>query len=143
MEGDVINIVRQENTVIIREIGTRFAQYIPSDYSATQKIVVYQGGHSARWYINHYAGGFQKIADRNSVTVTMPNNQTEGTTRFLGIRKYPTVEPGAVITMRLDDQKREKLEKPKEKIDWGAEMRSTLSALTSVVSIYLLIDRLK
>ncbi len=143
MEGDVINIVRQENTVIIREIGTRFAQYIPSDYSATQKIVVYQGGRSARWYINHYAGGFQKMADRNSVTVTMPNNQTEGTTRFLGIRKYPTVEPGAVITMRLDDQKREKLEKPKEKIDWGAEMRSTLSALTSVVSIYLLIDRLK
>ena len=143
MEGDVINIVRQENTVIIRETGTRLAQYIPDDFSATQKLMVYKGGHSAKWYINHYAGGFQKIADRNSVTVTMPNNQTIGTTRFLGIRKYPTVEPGGVITMRMDDQKREKLEKPKEKIDWGAEMRSTLSALTSVVSIYLLIDRLK
>ena len=143
MEGDVINIVRQENTVTIRETGTRLAQYIPDDFSATQKLIVYKGGHSAKWYINHYAGGFQKIADRNSVTVTMPNNQTIGTTRFLGIRKYPTVEPGGVITMRMDDQKREKLDKPKEKIDWGAEMRSTLSALTSVVSIYLLIDRLK
>lgn len=143
MEGDVINIVRQENTVTIRETGTRLAQYIPDDFSATQKLIVYKGGHSARWYINHYAGGFQKTADRNSVTVTMPNNQTIGTTRFLGIRKYPTVEPGGVITMRMDDQKREKLDKPKEKIDWGAEMRSTLSALTSVVSIYLLIDRLK
>ena len=143
MEGDVINIVRQENTVTIRETGTRLAQYIPDSFSATQKLIVYKGGHSAKWYINHYAGGFQKIADRNSVTVTMPNNQTIGTTRFLGIRKYPTVEPGGVITMRMDDQKREKLDKPKEKIDWGAEMRSTLSALTSVVSIYLLIDRLK
>lgn len=143
MEGDVINIVRQENTVTIRETGTRLAQYIPDNFSATQKLIVYKGGHSAKWYINHYAGGFQKIADRNSVTVTMPNNQTIGTTRFLGIRKYPTVEPGGVITMRMDDQKREKLDKPKEKIDWGAEMRSTLSALTSVVSIYLLIDRLK
>lgn len=143
MEGDVINIVRQENTVTIRETGTRLAQYIPDDFSATQKLIVYKGGHSARWYINHYAGGFQKTADRNSVTVTMSNNQTIGTTRFLGIRKYPTVEPGGVITMRMDDQKREKLDKPKEKIDWGAEMRSTLSALTSVVSIYLLIDRLK
>ena len=142
MEGDVINIVRQENTVTIRETGTRLAQYIPDNFSATQKLIVYKGGHSAKWYINHYAGGFQKIADRNSVTVTMPNNQTIGTTRFLGIRKYPT-EPGGVITMRMDDQKREKLDKPKEKIDWGAEMRSTLSALTSVVSIYLLIDRLK
>ena len=143
MEGDVINIVRQENTVTIRETGTRLAQYIPDNFSATQKLIVYKGGHSAKWYINHYAGGFQKTADRNSVTVTMPNNQTIGTTRFLGIRKYPTVEPGGVITMRMDDQKREKLDKPKEKIDWGAEMRSTLSALTSVVSIYLLIDRLK
>ena len=143
MEGDVINIVRQENTVTIRETGTRLAQYIPDSFSATQKLIVYKGGHSAKWYINHYAGGFQKTADRNSVTVTMPNNQTIGTTRFLGIRKYPTVEPGGVITMRMDDQKREKLDKPKEKIDWGAEMRSTLSALTSVVSIYLLIDRLK
>ena len=143
MEGDVINIVRQENTVTIRETGTRLAQYIPDNFTATQKLIVYKGGHSAKWYINHYAGGFQKIADRNSVTVTMPNNQTIGTTRFLGIRKYPTVEPGGVITMRMDDQKREKLDKPKEKIDWGAEMRSTLSALTSVVSIYLLIDRLK
>ena len=143
MEGDVINIVRQENTVTIRETGTRLAQYIPDNFSATQKLMVYKGGHSAKWYINHYAGGFQKTADRNSVTVTMPNNQTIGTTRFLGIRKYPTVEPGGVITMRMDDQKREKLDKPKEKIDWGAEMRSTLSALTSVVSIYLLIDRLK
>ena len=66
-----------------------------------------------------------------------------GTTSFLGIKKYPTVEPGGVITLKIDGEKREKLEKPKEKIDWGAELRSTLSALTSVVSIILLIDRLK
>jgi hypothetical protein len=143
MDGDVVNIVRQENTVTIREIGTRMGQYVPAEFSASEKTIVFQGGHSARWYINHYAGGFQKTADRNSVTVTMPNNQCEATTKFLGIRNSPTVEPGGVITLRIDETKKEKLEKPKEKIDWGAEMRSTLSALTSVVSIYLLIDRLK
>lgn len=143
MDGDVINIVRQENTVTIRETGTRMGQYVPADYSATQKIVLYQGPHSAAWYIRHYAGGFVKVANKNSVTVTMPNNQTEGTKRFLGIRNYPTVEPGGVITVSIDQEKQEKLATPKEKIDWGAEMRSTLSALTSVVSIYLLIDRLK
>ena len=143
MDGDVINVVRQENTVTIREVGTRMGQYVPDDFYASERLIVFQGGHSARWYINHYAGGFQKTADRNSVTVTMPNNQCEATTRFLGIRNSPTVEPGGVITLRMDEDKKEKLEKPKEKIDWGAEMRSTLSALTSVVSIYLLIDRLK
>ncbi len=143
MDGDVINIVRQENTVTIRETGTRMAQYVPAEFLSTQKTVIYQGTHNAAWYIRHYAGGFQKVADRNSVTVTLPNNQTIATKSFLGIRKYPTVEPGAVITMQIDEKKLEKVEKPKEKIDWGVEMQRTLSTLTSVLSIYFLVDRLK
>jgi protein involved in polysaccharide export with SLBB domain len=143
MEGDVINIVRRENTITIRETGTLMAQYVPSEYLSSTKTIIYQGPHTADWYIRNFAGGFQKTADKNSVTVTMPNSQMIGTTRILGIRQYPTVEPGGVITMKIDTEKQEKLEKPKEKIDWGAELRSTLSALTSVVSIILLIDRLK
>ena len=143
MEGDVINIVRQENTVIIRETGTRMAMYVPDDLLSAQKLMVYQGAHSAKWYINNFAGGFQKTADRRSVTVTMPNGQMLGTTSFLGIKSYPKVEPGAVITMKMDTEKQEELEKPKEKIDWGAETRAALSALTSTVSLILLIDRLK
>lgn len=142
MEGDVINIVRRENTVSIRETGTRMAQYVPSEYSSTQKTIVYQGGHTAAWYVKHYAGGFDKYADRNSVTVTMPNNQSKGTKWFLCFRRTPIVEPGGVITMRMNTEKREKAEKPKEKIDWGVELRNTLAALTSVVSIILLVDRL-
>lgn len=143
MDGDVINIVRQENTVTIRETGTRMGQYVPADYSASQKTVLYQGPHSAAWYIRHYAGGFVKVANKNSVTVTMPNNQSEATRRFLGIRNYPTVEPGGVISVSIDQEKQQKIDTPKERIDWGNELRSTLSVLTSVASIYLLISRLK
>jgi hypothetical protein len=144
MDGDVINIVRLENTVTIRETGTRMAQYVPGEYSSTQKLIVYQGKHSAAWYVRHYAGGFQKLADKNSVTVTFPNNQSESTKRrFLGIRNYPEVEPGGVITMRIDEEKRERIEKPKEKIDWGNELRTSLSTLTSVISLIILVDRLK
>lgn len=143
MDGDVINIVRQENTVVIRETGTRMAQYVPEEFTSVQKTIIYQGHHTARWYVRHYAGGFDKYADRNSVTVTMANNQSEGTHHFLGLRRSPRVEPGGVITMRMDTEKREREEKPKEKIDWGAEARNSLSALTSVVSIILLIRNLK
>lgn len=144
MEGDVINIVRLENTVTIRETGTRMAQYVPADYPSTQKLIVYQGNHNAAWYVRHYAGGFVKTADKNSVTVTFPNNQSESTKRgFLWIRRYPKVEPGGVVTMRLDEEKIEKIEKPKEKIDWGNELRTSLSTLTSVVSLIILVDRLK
>ena len=144
MDGDVVNIVRQENVVVIREIGTRMGQYVPDEFSAASKVMVYQGSHNAAWYIRHYAGGFQKIANKNSVTVTMPNYQTDGTKRgFLGIRRYPTVQPGGVITVSIDSEKREKLETPKEKINWSNTMSQSLSTITSVVSLIILVDRLK
>ena len=144
MDGDVVNIVRQENIVIIREIGTRMGQYVPEEFSASSKTMVYQGSHNAAWYIRHYAGGFQKIANKNSVTVTMPNYQTDGTKRgFLGIRRYPTVQPGGVITVSIDSEKREKLETPKEKVNWGQTFNQSVSTLTSVISLIILVDRLK
>ncbi len=142
-DGDVINIVRQENTVVIRETGTRMAQYVPAEYASTQKTIIYQGGHTAAWYVKHFAGGFVKYADRNSVTVTMPNNQSDGTKRFLFFRRTPKVEPGAVITIAMDNERKQKAEKPKEQVDWGHELRNTLAALTSIVSIILIVDRLK
>ncbi len=142
MEGDVITIARQENTVMIRETGTHMSQYVVDGFSSDHKLIVYDGHHSAKWYIRHYAGGFVRIADRSSVTVTMPNNQAEGTARFI-FRRYPRVEPGGVITLRIDTDKKERIEKPKEKIDWNYEMRNTLASLTSVVSIILLLNNLK
>ncbi len=144
MDGDVITIVRQENTVTIREVGTRMAQYVPDEFSSTEKTFIYQGPHSAKWYINHFAGGFQKAADRNSVTVTMPNNQSDGTKKcFFWFHNYPTVQPGAVITLSIDQVKKEKLQKPKEEVDWENVAAKSLSSLTSIVSIILLIERLK
>ena len=141
MDGDVVNIVRQENTVSIRGTGTRMNQYVmdPDVAASGQKTFVYQGGHDANWYIKHYAGGYSKYADRNSVTVTLPNNQTESTKHFLFFRTYPKVEPGSVISVSVNQEKKEKDEKPKEKIDWAAKTSSLLSALVSVTSIILLV----
>ena len=148
MDGDVINIVRQENTVFIRETGTRMSQYVVPDFESTQKIVVFQGNRNAAWYVRHYAGGFLRTADKNSVTVTFPNNQAESVKRGLfGIRRYPTVQPGGVISMRIDEEKVQRIEQRKQeekkKVDWEQTFNSTLSSLTSIVSIILLVDRLK
>ena len=142
MEGDVINVVRQENTVTIRETGTRMAQYVTDQFSSTQKNVVYQGGHNAAWYIRHYAGGFDKYADRKSVTVTMPNNQTESTKKFLFFNVYPKVEPGSVIALKMDPEKQQKALEPKEKVNWDAMYSRLLTTVTSVSTIILLIERM-
>ncbi len=142
MEGDVINVVRRENTVTIRETGTRMAQYVPADFTSTQKTVVYQGPKRANWYIKHDAGGFVKNADRNSVTVTKPNGESDSVKHFLWWRIYPKVETGSVISLSMDQKKVENDAKPKEKIDWGQVAASSLSTLTSIVSMILLIERL-
>ena len=104
--------------------------------------MIYQGRRSAKWYIRKNAGGFTKDADRNSVTVTKPNGQSEGVRHFLWWRIYPKVEPGSVISCQIDYNKREKLNAPKEKVDWERIAASSLSALTSVVSMIVLIERL-
>lgn len=143
MDGDVINIVRQENTVTIRETGTRMSQYVSPGDVSTQKSVVYQGGHDAGWYIRHYAGGFTKTADRNSVTVTHPNNQTEGTSHFLFFRVYPKVQPGSVIALRTDPEKEKKLLEPKEKINWDNVYGRVLTTITSMTTIVILVERLR
>ena len=143
MEGDVINITRLENTVTIREIGTRMAQYVPDEFSSTNKTMVYQGKKSAAWYIRHYAGGFQKVANKNSVTVTTHNNQSEGTSRaFLGIRRYPKVQPGSVITLSIDQEKRQKLDTPKEKVDWNSTFNQSISTVTATISLIVLLNQL-
>lgn len=144
MDGDVINIVRAENVVVIREIGTRMAQYVPDEFVSSQKTLIFHGSHNAKWYIDNYAGGLVKTADKNSITVTLPNYQTKGTKRFLGIRSYPTVEPGSTITVAIDPEKRAKAEEPKEKskVDWDQVLSRTMASITSIASFILLIERL-
>jgi protein involved in polysaccharide export with SLBB domain len=141
MEGDVVTINRAENTVVIRTTGTRMNQYVPEEYTADQKTIVYQGPHNAGWYIKHYAGGFDKYAERRSVTVTMPNYQTDGTKVFI-FRKYPTVQPGSVITLRMDQDKiddhNRKVSEPKERADFEGIIAKSLSGITSIASIIIL-----
>ena len=47
-----------------------------------------------------------------------------------------------MITLSMDTKRMEEAEKPKEKIEWEKIAASSLSALTSVVSMILLIERL-
>jgi len=140
-EGDVININRRENTVSIREVGTRMAQYSTNPGNNGVKTIVFQGSKSARWYINHYAGGFIKEANKNSVTVTLGNDQMYATRTLLFFRNYPNVKPGAVITMQLKPPKITK-EGDNTKMDWDNFWSRTLSATTALVALIVLSKQL-
>lgn len=139
-EGDVININRLENTVTIRENGTRMSQYSIHPEDNEIKNVIYQGSKSARWYIQNFAGGFQKRANRNSVTVTLPNNQMVSTKRFLFIRNYPRAESGSIISLQMKPEK--PISADGNKTDWDGALSRTTQSLTAVLTLYLLINQL-
>lgn len=141
-EGDVINIRRTENVVVLLENGTRMAQYSETPENYQIKNVVYQGPKSARWYVHKFAGGFQKNANKNSVTVTHANNQMEATKHFWFFRDYPTVQPGSTITLQMDPEKIRKEAEPKEKVDLESTLSRSLATLTSTLSLILLLQRL-
>ncbi|MBQ2331438.1 MAG: hypothetical protein II383_03425, partial [Bacteroidales bacterium] len=79
---------------------------------------------------------------KNSVTVTLPNNECESVRRFLWIRNYPEVEPGSIVTLTMNAEKVRKEAEPKEKVDLESTLAKALSSITSVVSILLLATRL-
>jgi hypothetical protein len=137
----VININRRENMITILETGTRIAQFSVNQDQTGYRSVVYQGNHSARWYINRYAGGFDKQTNKNSVTVTLPNDQMICTRKFFFIRSYPQVPAGSIISMQLDPLKAEDLSK-KEKTNWDNIWSRTLSATTAILTLLILSKQL-
>ncbi|MDC1080739.1 SLBB domain-containing protein [Flavobacteriaceae bacterium] len=140
-DGDVININRVENIVTIFSEATRISQY-PDGQSKAFQNIIYQGNKSAKWYIKNFSGGFLKNTDKKSVVVTLANNQSIGTKRFLGFNKYPKVLPGSTIRLKMDNEKQRKLLEPKEKVDLETTLSKSLSTLTSILSVILLVDRL-
>lgn len=139
--GDVINIERHENTVFIRPAATRLADY-PGGFEGSTLNIVFQGEKSARWYVNNYAGGFAKKADKKSLTVLMKNYQLKRTSSFMGILNYPEVETGSTISLQMKLPKEKKVE-PKEKTNWGQIFGTTLTALTTALTIIVLANQLK
>jgi len=139
-EGDVININRRENTVTIRENGTRMAQYSVNPEISNVRNVIYQGPKTARWYIRNYAGGFEKRANRNSVTVTLPNNQMISTKRTLFFfKRYPSAQPGSMISLQMKPPKETGEGK---KTDWDAIIGRSTASLTATVTLFLLMRSL-
>lgn len=137
-EGDVITIARRENIVSIRPTGTRMYMAVDQSFARNSLNLTYQGGKSAKWYIQNYAGGFEKNADKSSVTVTLKNGQVLSTRRVLFVRRYPKVQSGSTIQVAL---KPEKL--PSESgFDYDQFLTRTAQTTTSLLTILLLIRQL-
>jgi protein involved in polysaccharide export with SLBB domain len=89
--------------------------------------VGYQKGMSLGKYINN-AGGFSLQAEKKKVFVLYANGTAKSTSRFMWIRSYPKIQPGARIVVP------EKPAEIKNKLS-PAENIAVLTSVTSVVAL--------
>lgn len=83
-EGDILSIPSQLQTIEVTGMVLK-----PS-------LVQFENGLSIRKYISK-SGGFNEDADKNKIYVSYANGDIKTTKRFLFIKRYPKLEPGAVI----------------------------------------------
>ena len=84
LEGDVLSIPSELETIEVVGLVLK-----PS-------IVQYKKGLSLRKYISK-SGGFSEAAAKNKIYVAYANGDIKTTKRFLFIKRYPRLEPGATI----------------------------------------------
>ena len=91
--------------------------------------VVFEKGKSIGDYVKN-AGGFTRDADKGGTKIVYPNGLSGGVRRFW---PDPEVKPGSTIFVPSRD--------PEEGVDWGQVIVGTTSVLSSLATIYLVIDR--
>ncbi len=139
LPGDVVTVSPYQNTMGIRLRGTRQDELrslgVIMDAKSSNDVsnFSFRGKRNARWYIKKMAGGFDKKADRNKVTITYPDGSIRGTKKsFLFFRDYPTVKPGSLVSLSL---KKEKIEQDKKGADWDKLFTKIISAATAMALI--------
>lgn len=92
-------------------------------------LVTYRDGDKLPKYISK-GGGLLDNAILKKSYVVYPNGESSRTTSFLGIKKYPKIEPGSLIIVPT------RTEQAKRQLS-GAEVTSMATAIVSTVSIIL------
>jgi protein involved in polysaccharide export with SLBB domain len=137
LSGDVLTVFPIQNTFSIRTAGTNYPVQSTTDNEVS---FVFSGAHSARWYLREYAGGLQEDADRRTVAVSYPNGRVDGTQRFLYLfNNMPTVKSGGqiVVNMKAPEAIQEKKE-----IDYDAVFTRSFQAISSLLTLLLLVNQL-
>ncbi|MBX9448462.1 MAG: SLBB domain-containing protein [Taibaiella sp.] len=120
MEGDVLSIPSQKNTVeITGQVG------FPT-------VVLYEKGKDIFDYINHDAGGFLESADRKRTKVEYRNGRSS-TKTFFG--SFPVVEPGSIIYVPTKIVKEKRTFELQSIVALSSTLASTAAVIIAIVRL--------
>ncbi|MDB4161953.1 SLBB domain-containing protein [Bacteroidia bacterium] len=145
-QGDVIEIPKKVNVVKIDRFGTNSNKIITSetrqvtDTSNVLKLTVNYSRRRADWFINQFAGGFDRqVANRRRTLVLHPNGQTKKTLSLGIVTIYPKVRRGSEVILVPRKKYLRSLDKKeiggssKEKLTL-TERLATLQSLVTIVT---------
>lgn len=143
-QGDLLYVPKQKDLVRIAG-ATNAGDLYPDKLLAGNNAinVAFEHGKSAKYYIDRYAAGISKAGDLDKITVEHPNGRIDRTRSFLFFNIYPKVSKGSVINVGYKDPKAPKAKSEKKDIDWSKVVADSIAQATAVLSLILLIDRLK
>ena len=143
-QGDVFEIPKILDMLTIETRGTQAAAVYDERFIADASLSLsYQGQQSARWYINEFAGGFAKNANRRTVSVEYPNGRIAGTKRIGPFKKYPKVLAGSKIKLKLKVPKIEREEgETRKPFDWERFSAQVIGGATGILTLVLLAQQL-
>lgn len=149
-EGDIISIPRRDDLVSIGVNATRATEFLRDTLIEQGEINVnFSGKKSAAWYINNYAGGFDRDADRKTVRVVYPNGRIKGTKSLWFIKNYPKVRRGSRIYVAMQPPKvleiKQERKREREPVNWDELVKiilTTATILSSLATTILLINKL-
>ncbi len=135
--GDLLTINKETNIFSIRKVGTNYPVLDNAENSNVN--FVYNGKHSAKWYLRKYAGGIQENASRESIVVAYPNGEVIGTKKTFFINNTPTVRSGGQIIVNY---KTEKEKVKKKEVNYDAVFTRSFQAISSLLTLLLLLNQL-
>jgi len=141
--NDRITIPKKKDLVSI--VGETKASEMYLDFVASQGQVnvPFVDGKDAKYYIDEYAGGINDNGDKDEITVSYPNGVVKRTKRFLFWRKYPVVYKGSIVRVGRKEIEKKEETVEKEPFDWGAFFRDTIAAVTAVLTVVVLAQRIE
>ena len=93
----------------------------------------------AHYYVNNFAGGYNKQNSKANTIVIYPNGIARKTMNFGLFTVSPKVKKGSTIMVTNKTKKEKK--KSNNPVDWNRQIENAMLKVTAVLTLWLLVDR--
>ena len=139
LPGDALLVPVSENLISVIGGGHKF-------FDNTQESTLnapYVPQKRARYYVKHFALGFNTEAARSNTYVKYPNGEVRRTRNFGLFKVYPKIHKGAIIytVVKVKEERERRQKRETKPLDMNQTVATVTAALTGFATLYVLMTR--